>query len=668
MCGIFGIIAVNKKTTIQALSSTTKELFKYSEQRGKDASGLLSVSEREIIVYKSADRAKVMLRSNEFKEVIANAESNYLAGRGYIVTGHTRMVTSGSEDNEGNNQPILKEEFLIMHNGIIVNQEELWQNNQDYQREHEVDTEIFGVLLEKERLSGLSTEEGMREALKKIKGANTLIAFRSDDNELILGSNNGSLYLWSESGSGITVFASEEFVLRQSLKYLVDPIRKLNIQQIGEGHLTAVSMVNGEVRKLNNSETETEAFLAKVGKTARDVRLLSPKKKTSKINTTASKNCTHTEIEKYMQFDEGALKALKRCTKCILPESFPFISFDNNGVCNFCNTYKKKELYGENALRQLAQKAIQMNRNGKCLVPISGGRDSCYGLHYIKNELGLNPVAYTYDWGFVTDLARRNISRMCGELNIEHILVAADLRQKRENVRKNVCAWLQKPELGMIPLFMAGDKHFFYYATKIKEQLNLGPTFFSMNWLEKTGFKSGFAGVNDNKEHEKTHGLTQLNQIKLIKYYLNNFIANPRYINKSILDTLFAYCSFYLKSKDYVQIFDYIPWVESDVVTTIVEKYGWETALDTKSTWRIGDGTAPFYNYIYLTIAGFTESDTFRSNQIRDGLIERGDALELAVEENRPRAESFKHYCMTINIDPIETLKIISSAQKLYAI
>ena len=154
-----------------------------------------------------------------------------------------------------------------------------------------------------------------------------------------------------------------------------------------------------------------------------------------------------------------------------MPETFPFIEFDAEGVCQFCRHHRPLKLRGSDALQQLADQVRRHNDKGDCLVPISGGRDSCYGLHYVKHELGLNPVAYTYDWGFVTDLARRNISRICGELNVEHVLVAADIKKKRENVRKNVTAWLAKPTLSMIPPFMAGDKAFFYYASIIRKQM-----------------------------------------------------------------------------------------------------------------------------------------------------------------------------------------------------
>ena len=42
----------------------------------------------------------------------------------------------------------------------------------------------------------------------------------------------------------------------------------------------------------------------------------------------------------------------------------------------------------------------------------------------------MKPITYTYDWGMVTDLARRNIARMCGSLGIENIVVSANLKEK----------------------------------------------------------------------------------------------------------------------------------------------------------------------------------------------------------------------------------------------
>ena len=61
----------------------------------------------------------------------------------------------------------------------------------------------------------------------------------------------------------------------------------------------------------------------------------------------------------------------------------------------------------------------------------------------------------------------------------------------------------------------------------------------------------------------------------------------------------------------------------------ILSLYDWEYAPDTTTSWRVGDGTAAFYNYVNYIMAGFTEHDTFRSNQIREGQISRDEALSL---------------------------------------
>jgi len=48
--------------------------------------------------------------------------------------------------------------------------------------------------------------------------------------------------------------------------------------------------------------------------------------------------------------DEGIFTDMRRCIKCILPETFPGIEFDANGVCNYCLDYEQVKVYGEEEL------------------------------------------------------------------------------------------------------------------------------------------------------------------------------------------------------------------------------------------------------------------------------------------------------------------------------
>jgi len=119
-------------------------------------------------------------------------------------------------------------------------------------------------------------------------------------------------------------------------------------------------------------------------------------------------------------------------------------------------------------------------KNGQpdCLIGFSGGRDSSYGLHFLKKELGLNPIAFTYDWGMTTDLAYRNQARMVEKLGVEQIVLSADISMKRDHIRHHILAWLKKPDLGMIPLFMAGDKQCEFYTNRLVRRSNLKLVFF----------------------------------------------------------------------------------------------------------------------------------------------------------------------------------------------
>jgi hypothetical protein len=67
-------------------------------------------------------------------------------------------------------------------------------------------------------------------------------------------------------------------------------------------------------------------------------------------------------------------------------------------------------------------------------------------------------------------------------------------------------------------------------------------------------------------------------------------------------------------------------------------------------------------------MAGMTENDTFRSNQIRNGAMTRSLALDLIERDNRPRFPSIQWYLKTIGVDRSmeEVLEVIERAPKYH--
>ena len=186
------------------------------------------------------------------------------------------------------------------------------------------------------------------------------------------------------------------------------------------------------------------------------------------------------------------------------------------------------------------------------------------------------------------------------------------------------------------------------------------------NHLEKTLFKSGFSGARQDKKGFMAYHISTPNKIRMLMYYFEQFLLNPAYLNSSMIDTVGSFISYYGIKHDYINFFNFIKWDEQIITKVLINDYEWETDPETNSTWRIGDGTAAFYNYIYYMVAGFNENDTFRSNQIREGNLNRDEALKLTNNENTPRWDSIQWYCNTIGIDFEKTICKINSITPFY--
>jgi len=650
MCGIFGIIASHDSSLLGVdLRAGVMKAFHESERRGKDSSGAMCVSLQKVVVTKSPARGKEMIKTGAFRELLKLALAEYSKGDIFMVLGHTRMATHGSIDLEDNNQPILSNGSAVLHNGIIVNHEEIFQSRPSLKREFEVDTEVIPLLIEDFRRSGCSELDAVKKTTKAIRGANTFLYLNTESNVAYLNSSNGSLYVLENKPEGLFVFASEKQTLDEILLEIKYKSQSREIYQPSNEHLVEINLGDYKGKGPHALSLEIDT----IGNVKRDLLNLGSSADSNKANSVNLLPRTQGSLSADFHSKLPNTNKILRCKKCILPTSFPFLSFNEFGVCALCQT---TEMFPQHGTEKLL-KDLNGNDESAILVPISGGRDSCYALHYIVKELNLNAVAFTYDWGFVTDVARKNISRMCGELRVEHILVAADLKMKRRNVQKNVSAWLKKPHLGMVPLFMAGDKDFFRFASEVKKELKLSNSVFGMTRFEPAGFKTGFAGIRETNQYEKTFDLGISNKVKLASFYSRQSLANPSYLNSSLLDSVSGYYSYYLKKMDYLQLFDYVKWHERSVLSTLFNDYGWETSKHSSNTWRIGDASAPFYNYIYFYFSGLTENDVYLSNLIRDGQVSREKALDLVEDFNSGDEIGFIAYCNLIGLDANLVLK-----------
>ena len=343
---------------------------------------------------------------------------------------------------------------------------------------------------------------------------------------------------------------------------------------------------------------------------------------------------------------------MKRCSKCILPESFPGIKFDSTGVCNYCHSYKKIEVKGGEALEEVLSKCRLQGKAKKydCMVCWSGGRDSSYTLYQLVKKHNLRVLAVTLDGGLITEYGYRNMEQAKEILGMDHKIIVLDQQRFLKHVGQNIRAWLKKPSLLMIPIFMVADKTFGSQLSKIGKQYDISLLVTGGNTgVEDTSFKAGYAGIYEEPSKVKLR-----QALKLLGAYLLEYIKNPRYINGSlgyIIPGWFDFFAIQTHNKNFINYFEYVKWNETDILKTIQEKLGWQGAADTIQTWRIDDATSPWYNFLYYSMTGFTENDELLSNMIREGMITREEALDGVKQENQPRYEEIKKYLKMVNVD-----------------
>lgn len=122
------------------------------------------------------------------------------------------------------------------------------------------------------------------------------------------------------------------------------------------------------------------------------------------------------------------MKNYQICAQCIMDTSDPQISFDAQGVCDYCNNFKSAiqpnwhtDERGEKELMALADK-IKKNGKGKdfdCIIGLSGGLDSSYAAYVAKEKMGLRPLLFHVDAGWNTDQAVGNIEKLVDGMGLD---------------------------------------------------------------------------------------------------------------------------------------------------------------------------------------------------------------------------------------------------------
>ena len=445
MCGIFGtFIKSGSNHPPKFIEKVTTFLSKISYSRGKDSSGFCFKSDysKNFSIIKSNISINQLTISDEFKHAFSNHLSQYSNGSNFSYIGHSRLVTNGSHLDNDNNQPVLKDDLICVHNGIIINHEKIWKEIIRKERTLEIDTEVVNSLINFYLDGGHNFVDSTSLSMNNLEGTASIAALSLKTNKLVLSTNCGSLYVMT-NGTDFFQFASERFFLEENnrVNNITQVFGKVRIIHISPGCGLELDLFSFDYNQFKFAELSNDskncAFnekykvkLIEIDKSNTDLSLIYDVSNFSLLDNT-ERSLLENNAEK--------ISKITRCNQCILPTTFPFLTLNKDGICNYCKNYTKRDSKKDIIkLKQHIARYKDSDNHYDCIVPLSGGRDSTFVLHFVKNELELNPLTYTYDWSMVTDLARRNISRICSKLGVENIIRAADISKKRKYIKKSI--------------------------------------------------------------------------------------------------------------------------------------------------------------------------------------------------------------------------------------
>lgn len=334
---------------------------------------------------------------------------------------------------------------------------------------------------------------------------------------------------------------------------------------------------------------------------------------------------------------------LKRCSRCVLPETAPNITFDKDGVCNFCHSYRKVEYEGESKLREILYSYRKDSNKYDCVVGISGGRDSSYTLLKLVKDYKLKVLAVNYENPFTDPQARINIDNAVQALNVDVVSFKLKNNIHEKTFKHNFTSWLRKPSPATIPMMCIACKLILPNVINYAKKYDVKCVVTGGNPYEYISFKRELLNVPTDENYMNL--LTKSFGIKGFGGIASEVLKNPSYCHPMCIPTMitgflygnpYSFGPRFLTPKiNFIDIFHYIPWQEEEVLSRIKQELNWESPKRFSSSWRFDCTVSHLKDYMYMKTLSMTEKDDFYSKMVREGVITREDALMRIKEENK---------------------------------
>lgn len=324
------------------------------------------------------------------------------------------------------------------------------------------------------------------------------------------------------------------------------------------------------------------------------------------------------------------------CKRCLYPANHPYgMVFDDLGVCMGCRIHEEKDSLDWNARFKMLERIVRTNaqrmghKGFDCIIPVTGGGDSYFIVHTVKNVLGMNPLLVNYNAHYNTKIGIRNLANLATVFDCD--VVTSTLAP--ELLKRITCHTLRRYG-SMYWHVLAG---YLTFPVQVAVRFRIPLIIWGVHpWSEQTGMFSHLDQVEMTERCRKEHGLMGIAAEDLIDPHAGITRSDVQpfiYPYDSELEAV-GVRGLYLSN--------YIRWDAKRQHELMIDTYGYESAVQQRTFNTYEDvhcfHSAGLHDYIKFLKYGYSKVTDHATREIRLKRLTREEGIALVVEyaERKP--------------------------------